>query len=261
MPSLTVAAIQSGLYPKNERRAIEEAIKLVRKSVEARSARLVVLPEHWLIEKILTGEDDPLYRTFQDLAKDLNAYINMGGIFEKIDGTNYFLSPTISPAGLIISKQKKVHLFRRENELAIGGDSFDPFKIDEITAGVMVCHDVVFPESARTLVLKGAELILNPSLITTRGISPWRSYLISRALENRVPIIAPNPYLGKRVPGKSELLGLYYEKKQGIMEVKELAKPSTGRRVYIAKLSFSEEAAALRNERLSERRPNTYYKN
>ncbi len=260
MTSLTIAAVQSHLYPKDEARAIREVVKLVRRAVELRSARLVCLPEHWLIEKILSGEDDPLYGTFQDLARSLEAYLNLGGIFEKMGESTFFLSPTISPAGKIISKQKKVHLFRRENQLAIGGDSFEPFQIDELTTGVMVCHDVVFPESARTLVLKGSELLLNPSLITAQGIGPWRSYLIARALENRVPIIAPNPYLGARVPGKSELLGLAYKKPQGIMLVKELVKPASGAKLYVVKLSFDEEEAVLRRERLSERQPKAYFK-
>jgi omega-amidase len=260
MHSLTIAAVQCGLYPKDEKRAISEVVKLVRRAAEMRSARLVCLPEHWLIEKILRGADDPLYGTFQDAARDLDVYINMGGIFEKVGGITYFLSPTVSPEGRVISKQKKVHLFRRETEIAIGGDSFDPFSIDGITTGVMVCHDVVFPESARTLVLKGAEIILNPSLITTRGIRPWRFYLMARALENRVPIIAANPYLRPRVPGISELLGLSYEKPQGIMQVKELARPTTGIKLYVTKISFDEESAALRRERLAERQPTTYYK-
>jgi omega-amidase len=260
MTSLAVAAVQSHLYPKDEARAIREVVKLVRRAAELRSARLVCLPEHWLIEKILSGDDDPLYGAFQDLARSLDAYLNLGGIFEKMRETTFFLSPTISPAGKIISKQKKVHLFRRENELAIGGDSFEPFKIDEITTGVMVCHDVVFPESARTLVLKGSELLLNPSLITAQGIGPWRSYLIARALENRVPIIAPNPYLGARMPGKSELVGLSYKKPQGIMLVREIIKPAFGTKLYVTNLSFDEEEAALRRERLSERKPKAYFK-
>ena len=115
MTSLTIAAVQSHLYPKDEARAIREVVKLVRRAVELRSARLVCLPEHWLIEKILSGEDDPLYGTFQDTARSLEAYLNLGGIFEKMGESTFFLSPTISPAGKIISKQKKVHLFRREN--------------------------------------------------------------------------------------------------------------------------------------------------
>src|SRR5579872_5274267 len=191
MSTLTFAALQTGLYPKNEERAIREAVAMAKKSAKGHSIRLYCLPEHWLLDKVLTGDDDPLYELFSDLAKSLDAYVNLGGIFEKMGGTTYVLSPTISPGGNVISKQKKVHLFRRENDLAVGGDSFTTFKIDEIVTGVMVCHDVVFPESARTLVLQGAELILNPSLIPSLGISPWRTYLMARALENRVPIIAP----------------------------------------------------------------------
>jgi len=259
MPSLKIAVIQSHLYPKDEDRAVREVLGFA-KSAGKRGPRLICLPEHWLIEKILTGDEDPLYGTFQDLAKSLDSYVNLGGIFEKIGDSTFFLSPTISPEGKVVSKQKKVHLFRRENELAIGGDTFEPFKIDGTTTGVMVCHDVVFPESARTLVLKGAELLLNPSLITSQGIIPWRSYLIARALENRVPIIALNPFRGARVPGKSELLSLSYKKPQGIMLVKELVKPVTGTKLFVVELTFDEELTALRKERLTERRPKAYFR-
>jgi len=258
MQSLTVAIVQSGLYPKDEKRAVREAVSFARKAAQL-SARLVCFPEHWLIDRILSS-DDQIYGTFSDLAKELDIYINLGGIYDSSESKIYFVSPTISPEGRIISKQKKVHLFRRENDIAIGGNSFDPFKIDSINVGVMVCHDVVFPESARTLVLKGAEVILNPSLITTLGIEPWRAYITSRVLENRVPIIAANPFLRNRVPGGSVLMGLKYEKAQGIMEIQELVKSSTGKRMYVSKLSFSDETAALREERLSERKPEAYFK-
>ena len=260
--TLTVAALQTALYPKDEKRAIREGASMVRAAAAAkRSARLICFPEHWLIDKVLAPGDET-YGIFTDLARELDAYINLGGVFEKENDESaptYFLSPTISPSGAVISRQKKVHLFRRESTLAIPGDSFGTFKLDEkITIGVMVCHDVVFPESARTLVLKGAELLLNPSLIPAVGIEPWRTYLMARALENRVPIVAPNPYLNPRVPGHSEILGLEYETKQGVMLVKELPRPLSGRRVIVSKLTFNEQIKQLRNERLTERKPGAY---
>jgi len=258
MQSLTVAIVQSGLYPKDEKRAVREAVSFARKAAQ-RSARLVCFPEHWLIDRILSS-DDQIYGTFSDLAKELDIYINLGGIFDSSESKIYFVSPTISPEGKIVSKQKKVHLFSRENNIAVGGSSFDPFKIDDLNVGVMVCHDVVFPESARTLVLKGAEIILNPSLITVQGIEPWRAYLTARVLENRVPIVAANPFLKDRVPGGSVLMGLKYGKAQGIMQIQELVKSSTGKKIYVSKLSLSEEMIALRNERLSERKPEAYFK-
>src|SRR5271165_1443557 len=177
MKSLTFAIVQSGLYPKDEKRAVREAVTSSRNAAR-KSARLICFPEHWLIDKILK-RDDELYDIFSDLAKELDAYINLGGIYDATGPETHFVSSTIAPSGEIISKQKKVHLFRRENNIAVGGDSFEPFKVDDINVGVMVCHDVVFPESARTLALKGVEVILNPSLITARGIEPWRAYITS----------------------------------------------------------------------------------
>ena len=123
----------------------------------------------------------------------------------------------------------------------------------------MVCHDVVFPESARTLVLKGAEALLNPSLIPTRGIEPWKIYIMARALENRVPIVAPNPYLANKVPGDSVIIGLKYEKAQGIMQVKEVAAGGRGKKIIRSKLVFNDDIAVQRNERLNERIPLAYY--
>ena len=257
MKSLTFAIVQSGLYPKDEKRAVREAVTSSRNAAR-KSARLICFPEHWLIDKILK-RDDELYGIFSDLAKELDAYINLGGIYDATGPATYFVSSTIAPSGEIISKQKKVHLFRRENNIAVGGDSFEPFKVDDINVGVMVCHDVVFPESARTLALKGVEVILNPSLITARGIEPWRAYITARVLENRVPIIAANPFLGTRVPGASVALGLKYEKAQGIMQIQELTKSSIGKKIYISKLTFDEEILALRKERLSERKPAAYF--
>jgi predicted amidohydrolase len=256
--SLTVAALQTGLYLKDEEKAIREGVSLA--EFAAKTACLICFPEHWLTEKILKTDDD-VYGTFIDLARDLQIYINLGGVYERDRaGKTFFISPTISPRGNVISKQKKVHLFRRENEIAIGGDGFDPFEIDQIKVGVMVCHDIVFPESARTLVLKGSELLLNPSLITSLGIEPWRIYLMARVLENRVPIVAPNPYLANRVPGRSVIMGLKYEKAQGIMQIQELATSSKGKKVIHSKIVFDEDITAQRKERLNERKPNAYYK-
>jgi predicted amidohydrolase len=260
--TLRVAALQTGLYPADEARAIREGVSLAKSAAKKFSPRLICFPEHWLVDKVLRSDDDDLYHTFKDLAKQLDSYINLGGIYEGQAGNRlktYFISPTISPKGKIISKQKKVHLFRRENKLAVGGDAFEPFLIDDIRVGVMVCHDVVFPESARILVLKGSELLLNPSLIPASGIKPWKIYVMARALENRVPIVAPNPYLSARkIPGRSTIIGLRYEKEQGIMQVEEVSKGMRGRRAVTAELHFEKEGVDLRKERLSERKPQAY---
>jgi len=257
--SLGVAALQTGLYPKDEKRALREGLSLAKSAARRKGSRLVCFPEHWLMETIIEFGSEETYGPFIDLARDNSVYLNLGGIYEKdLQGRTFFLSPTISPQGEIISKQKKVHLFRRENNIALPGDFFEPFMIDNVKVGVMVCHDVVFPESARTLVLKGAELLLNPSLIPARGLEPWKIYVMARALENRVPVVAPNPYLAGRVPGNGVIIGLKYEKAQGIMQVTEVAKGGEGKKIIRSKLVFNDDIAAQRKERLDERKPSAY---
>jgi predicted amidohydrolase len=256
---LGVAVLQTGLYPKDAKRALREGLSLVKSAVEGKGTRLVCFPEHWLTETVIEFGSEEIYGPFIDLARSHSIFLNLGGIYEKDqEGKTFFLSPTISPRGEIVSKQKKVHLFRRENEIALPGDHFEPFMIDDIMVGIMVCHDVVFPESARTLVLKGAELLLNPSLIPARGIEPWKIYIMARALENRVPIVAPNPYFSGRVPGNSVIIGLKYEKAQGIMQVKEVAKGGKGKKMIRSKLVFNDDIATQRRERLDERKPGAY---
>jgi predicted amidohydrolase len=126
--------------------------------------------------------------------------------------------------------------------VAIGG-----FKV-----GVLVCHDVVFPETAREATLKGAELLLVPSLITAKGIEPWLIYLRARALENRVPVVAPNLYASARLPGQSRVMNLSYDKKAHVMELIEYRAPK-GKTSIVVDLDLR-SLRPLREERLRELR-------
>ncbi|MDA4129524.1 MAG: hypothetical protein OK457_02025, partial [Thaumarchaeota archaeon] len=76
---------------------------------------------------------------------------------------------------------------------------------------------------------------------------------------NRVPIVAPNPYLANRVPGESGIIGLKYEKVQGIMQIHEVANGGKGKKVIRSKLVFDDDIAAQREERLNERKPTAYF--
>jgi predicted amidohydrolase len=68
----------------------------------------------------------------------------------------------------------------------------------------------------------GAELLVVPSLIGTRGSEPWLTHLRARALENRLPIISPNICLPPRILGKSCILDLRYDKKEHVMQLVEI---------------------------------------
>src|SRR5437773_1436331 len=144
---IRVAAVQTGIYGNNPGRALKDAEALVRGAAE-KGARLISLPEHWLLSKVLK-DDDPILRRFTKLAEELDAYINLGAYYESRDGRTHLTSLTVSPRGSVLSRQDKVHLYRREKRMASEGSGFRLVTVDGARVGVLVCHDVVFPESAR----------------------------------------------------------------------------------------------------------------
>jgi omega-amidase len=247
---LRVAAVQLGVYRGRPDKATAEAESQV-KRVSAKGARLISLPEHWLLSKIL-ADDDVIIRRFSKLAEETDAYINMGANFEVRGARTYMTSTTLAPDGKVISRQDKVHLYRTEKRRAIPGSQFDVMTIDGHKVAVLVCHDIVFPEAAREATFKGAELLLVPSLITTKGIEPWLVYLRARALENRVPVVAPNLYAPPKLPGHSSIIDLSYDRKQHVMELVEHRAPS-GKSSVVVDLDLRSKRP-FREERLRELR-------
>jgi predicted amidohydrolase len=257
--NLVVGLVQMGLHPDDDPAALAEAEDKSRRAA-ARGAKLICLPEHWLISRVLR-EDDEIYERFGGLARDLGVHINLGGVYERKaqkegGGGIALVSPTISPSGSVVARQKKVHLYRGEKRKATPGDRFEVFRIGDAAIGVMVCHDVVFPESARTLVLSGAELLIVPSLIVSEGLEPWRIYLEARALENRVPVISTNAYYPPRFLGGSMVVDLDYNRKERIMSL-EVSVAPTGEGVLVETIGLG-ALAEMRRERLAERRPGAY---
>lgn len=251
---MKVAAIQTGLFLKSAGRAVAESESLVRDAAK-QGARLICLPEHWLLSKTVPPEND-IYSRFSHLATRLDVYINLGSIYEKHGRDTFLLSPTVAPSGEIIAKQPKVHLYGREKEIATPGKGFETFKVNDVTVGVLVCHDAVFPESARTSVLKGAELLLVPSLIVSNGIYPWHIYLLARALENRVPVVSANAYMPPRFLGKSTIIDLKYDSTQHVMQANQSI-ATDGKAIALAELDIDEKTK-FREERLHERRTEAY---
>ncbi|TLX96988.1 MAG: carbon-nitrogen hydrolase family protein [Thaumarchaeota archaeon] len=251
---IRVAAVQTGIYGNNPGRALKDAEALVRGAAE-KGARLISLPEHWLLSKVLK-DDDPILRRFTKLAEELDAYINLGAYYESRDGRTHLTSLTVSPRGSVLSRQDKVHLYRREKRMASEGSGFRLVTVDGARVGVLVCHDVVFPESSRTLTLMGAELLVVPSFIAARGTEPWLVYLRARALENRVPVVAPNVYHPPKFLGRSSVIDLIYDKKEHVMELFERTAQDKTTSVVVD-LDLASKSG-LRRERLRELRPNAY---
>jgi predicted amidohydrolase len=192
---MQVGFVQFKVLFGQKKENIEKAADFILK----KKAELLVLPElfnsgylfcslrelHALAESVPDGKTS---RTLIQLARDHHVFI-VAGLPER-DGMNYYNSAIlVGPAGFI-GCYRKIHLFDLEKKWFTPGDKgFEVFDIGLAKVGMMICFDWIFPEAARTLALKGADIICHPSNL----VLPYcQKAMITRSLENAVYTITAN---------------------------------------------------------------------
>lgn len=98
----------------------------------------------------------------------------------------------IDKTGTVLMKYSKVHTCDFADEKCLeSGDEFRVCDFGGVRLGVMICYDREYPESARVLMLKGAEIILVPN--DCESMRPRVQVLSTRAYENMTGIVMANP--------------------------------------------------------------------
>ena len=256
---MRVAAVQFGLSRQSYHEAIDGA-KLLVKAAAERDAKIVCFPEHWLLQYREHGH--LAVEQLSNAARDASVFV--------ITGANYtpnsppaaselrVRSILIDPQGKLVGQQDKVHLYQSEKKVATPGTQYTVYQSPFGKIGVMICYDGMFPEAARTLALKGADLIFVPSRIGRAALVPWILYLRARALENRVPIIAPNLFRPPGYLGGSVIVDLTPQGDGRAILPKIVASGGSGEKVILADVDI-EHARELRRERFFDRRPTAYF--
>jgi len=107
-------------------------------------------------------------QTFCALAKETGLWILPGSLYEKKDGKVYNTAPVINPLGDVVARCRKMFPFLPYEVDVVSGKEFTVFDVEGVGRfGVSICYDMWFPETTRTLVSMGAEVILHPSLTNT----------------------------------------------------------------------------------------------
>jgi len=178
---------------------VRSNIATVEESLSAVEADLIVLPElfntgYQIVsreEAYDLSEEVPSGRTTKrliDIASAKNMHI-VAGIGERVGKKVFNSSVLVRPSG-VVSVYRKSHLFDEETLWFAPGDTgFTVHDIGKARVGLMVCFDWLFPESARTLALKGAQVICHPSNLV---LGTCEEAMITRCLENRVFAITAN---------------------------------------------------------------------
>jgi predicted amidohydrolase len=115
----------------------------------------------------------------------------VAGFVEK-DGTTTYNSALVVAPDQPVKIYRKTHLFYKERHCFADGNTgffVVPHHRLDAKVGVMICYDWRFPESARALGLKGADVIVCPSNLIT---NVWHIAMPARALENKVYVAVPN---------------------------------------------------------------------
>jgi predicted amidohydrolase len=133
-------------------------------------------------------ESGPFLAALRELAARIGGVI-VSGFAERATDSLYNSAAAVSGEG-VLQIYRKTHLFADEKLLFQPGNTgFQIFAFRGVRIGMMVCFDWFFPESARTLALRGAQIIAHPANL----VMPYcQAAMVTRCLENRVFAITAN---------------------------------------------------------------------
>ncbi|MCF2530257.1 carbon-nitrogen hydrolase family protein [Yinghuangia soli] len=134
----------------------------------AAEAPLLQARADWMAEAAVPVPG-PLTDRIGDLARETGLWLVPGSLYERApDGRIYNTAIAVSPQGEIAAKYRKVFPWQ-PYETTEPGDEFVVFDLPGIgRAGLAICYDGSFPETVRQLAWLGAEVVIQPTLTTTR---------------------------------------------------------------------------------------------
>ncbi len=196
----------------------EENLKFIESySDKIKEADIIVLPElattgyvfHSKEELLPLADEIPegkQSKFFSDLAKNTDTLI-ITGLAEREEDRLFNSQAAFYPDGKVV-RYRKLHLFYKEKQLFEPSDN-EPAIIDYkgVKIGLMICFDWAFPEHARLLMLKGAQILAHSSNLVLPGLG--QAGMRIRSIENRVFSITANRFGeedGVKFTGKSQIV-------------------------------------------------------
>ncbi len=192
---------------------IATAEKMVRKAA-AKGAQIILLPElferpyfcqerrYEYYDYALPVNENPAVKTMQMLAKELHVVLPVS-IYER-DGNRLFNTVVmVDVGGEILGIYRKTHIpddhyYQEKFYFTPGDTGFKVWDTAFAKVGVGICWDQWFPETARSMALMGAEMLLYPTAIGSEPILEcdsmphWQRVMQGHAAANIMPVVAAN---------------------------------------------------------------------
>jgi len=148
-----------------------------------------------VIEKAASAWDEKPLATLQAAAVKHGLHV-VAGLSERDGKRLYNSTAVINPRGELTGKYRKAHLYTcapvNEDRCFGAGDALAVVDIGGFRCGLMICYDLRFPELARALALKGADVLILTSAWLFPRVAHWNTLLAARAIENQVYVAGCN---------------------------------------------------------------------
>jgi len=212
---MKIAIIQQKYYA-HRKKTINKTIKKIKKA-SVNNSDLVVLQELHQNEYFCQSEETQFFSYADTWEEDVHfwakiakkyAVVLVTSLFEKRTAGLYHNTAVVfDKDGTVAGKYRKMHIpddpaFYEKFYFTPGDMGFEPIETSIGKLGVLVCWDQWYPEAARIMTLKGAELLIYPTAIgwfeedskkeKRRQLDAWVTIQRSHAIANGVPVIACN---------------------------------------------------------------------
>lgn len=222
MRNVTFAATQFACGWDRDRN-IATAEALVRRAA-AQGAQVILLQELFetpyfcavqrseYLDLAKPAEGHPAIGHFQRLARELGVVIPVS-YYERSRQAQFNSVAVIDADGRVAGHYRKSHIpqgpgYEEKFYFSPGDTGFRPIETRFGALGIAICWDQWFPETARALVLAGAEYLLYPTAIGSEPASPgydsmehWQMTMRGHAAANMVPVVASNR-IGRETTGE-----------------------------------------------------------
>ena len=149
----------------------------------------------------------PSTETFGALAKELGIVLVLSLFEKRAPGLYHNTAVVLEKDGTIAGKYRKMHIpddpaYYEKFYFTPGDIGFEPIQTSLGKLGVLVCWDQWYPEAARLMALKGAEILIYPTAIgwestdtddeKKRQLNAWIISQRAHAVANGLPVISVN---------------------------------------------------------------------
>lgn len=198
----------------------------------------------------------PFLAALRGLAVETGGLIITG--FSEAAPNGLYNSAAAVDATGVVAVYRKTHLFFEEQDLFLPGDTgFSVFEHGGARIGMMICFDWYFPESARTLALRGSQIIAHPSNLV---LPHCQTAMVTRCLENCAYAITTNRY-GTEALGEKSLTFTGASQVMSPRGERLLQAPVAGDCVLLTEIDpalADDKRPTARNHLLNDRRPEFY---